>query len=173
MPDDSRTERQQQPKQDDGDGGEESYDERLNRELIELLNELRVALPGVQVLFAFLLTIPFTGSAFDKLTELQKDVYFGTFCMTILATAFLMTPTAYHRLRWRRRDKDRMLRISNRMAIAGLVSLALAITGSAYLIADILFGQGGAMVTVLAIVAVIGGLWFVLPLTREATDHED
>ena len=173
MPDDSRTERQQHPQHDDDDGGNgETHDERLNRELIELLNELRVALPGVQVLFAFLLTIPFTGSAFDKLSELQKDVYFGTFCMTILATAFLMTPTAYHRMRWRRRDKERMLQISNRMAIAGLVSLALAIAGSAYLIADILFGQGGAVLTVLAIVAVIGGLWFLLPLAREATDGD-
>jgi hypothetical protein len=170
MPDDRSTERQQH-EQDDGDG--ESHDERLNRELIELLNELRVALPGVQVLFAFLLTIPFTGSAFNKLSDVQKDVYFGTFCMTILATAFLMTPTAYHRLRWRRRDKDRMLRISNRMAIAGLVALALAIGGSAYLIADILFGYSGAVLTVLVIVGVIGGLWFVLPLAREATENED
>ena len=172
MPDDSQTEKQQDQKDGDDEGGE-THGERINRELIELLNELRVALPGVQVLFAFLLTIPFTGSTFDKLTDVQKDVYFATFCMTILATAFLMTPTAYHRLRWRRRDKERMLQISNRMAIAGLVSLALAIVGSAYLIADILFGQGGAMLTVLAVVAVIGGLWFVLPLAREATDDED
>jgi uncharacterized membrane protein YbhN (UPF0104 family) len=169
MPDDSRTARQQDGGHNDG----ESRDEQLNRELIELLNELRVALPGVQVLFAFLLTIPFTGSSFNKLNDLQKDVYFGTFCMTILATAFLMTPTAYHRLRWRRRDKERMLQISNRMAIAGLVALALAIGGSAYLIADILFGYGGAVVTVLAVVGVIGGLWFLLPLTRQATDNED
>ena len=170
MPDDSRTEQQQ--KQSDEENGE-SHDERLNRELIELLNELRVALPGVQVLFAFLLTIPFTGSSFNRLTDLQKDVYFGTFCMTILATAFLMTPTAYHRLRWRRRDKERMLQISNRMAISGLVALALAIGGSAYLIADILFGLGGAMLTVLLVLLVIGGLWFLLPLMREATDDED
>jgi amino acid transporter len=175
MPDDSRTEQSQRAssgEDKDGDGGE-SHDERLNRELIELLNELRVALPGVQVLFAFLLTIPFTGSAFNKLTDFQTDVYFATFCSTIVATALMMTPTAYHRLRFRRRDKERMLRISNRMAIAGLAALAAAITGSAYLIADLLFGQGGAVVTVIAAVAVIGGLWFVLPLTREATDDQD
>lgn len=172
MPDDDRTAHdQREPSDDDGDG--ESHDERLNRELIELLNELRVALPGVQVLFAFLLTIAFTGSPFNRLSSFQKDVYFATFCSTILATALLMTPTAYHRLRWRRRDKERMLQISNRLAIAGLVALGASIAGSAYLIADILFGQVGAIVTVLAIVAVIGGLWFVLPLTREATEDED
>ena len=173
MPGEDRDERRPPESQRDGQSDDESKDEQLNRELIELLNELRVALPGVQVLFAFLLTIPFTGSSFDRLTDLQKDVYFGTFCMTILATAFFMTPTAYHRLRWRRHDKDRMLQISNRLAIAGLVALALAICGSAYLIADILFGQGGAMLTVLSIVAVIGVLWFFLPLRREATDDRD
>jgi predicted membrane channel-forming protein YqfA (hemolysin III family) len=174
MPDDDRTEREPTPSGDDNGHSEgESRDEQLNRELIELLNELRVALPGVQVLFAFLLTIPFTGSVFKGLSDFQRDVYFATFCSTIVATALMMTPTAYHRLRWRRRDKERMLQISNRMAIAGLVALAAAITGSAYLIADLLFGRGAAAVTVIAAVAVIGGLWFVLPLTREATDRQD
>lgn len=171
MSDNRRTEKQQ-PSDTDGSDGE-SRDERLNRELIELLNELRVALPGVQVLFAFLLTIPFTGSTFNNLTDIQKDVYFGTFCATIVATAFLMTPTAYHRLRWRRHDKERMLQISNRASIAGLVTLAVAIAGSAYLIAVQLFGRGGAFVTVAMTILVIGVLWFVLPLTREATDDED
>ena len=146
--------------------------EDLDRELIELLNELRVALPGVQVLFAFLLTIPFTGT-FDKLSELQQDVYFATFCATIAATVFLMTPTAYHRLRWRRRDKEQMLRTANRLTIAGLIALGLAIAGSAYLIADVIFGAGAATITVLLTVALLGGLWFVLPLTRQATDDED
>ena len=168
MPDDPTAERD-----DDSDGSsDESHDERLNRELIELLNELRVALPGVQVLFAFLLTIPFTGQ-FAKLTEIQKDVFFGTFCATIAATALLMTPTAYHRLRWRRRDKEQMLRISNRLSIAGLVFLALAIGGSAFLIADLIFGMGGALLTVIVTAALIAGLWFVLPLSRQVSDDQD
>jgi len=151
-------------------GNDESHDERLNRELIELLNELRVALPGVQVLFAFLLTIPFTGQ-FRSLTEVQRGVYFGTLCATIVSTAFLMTPPAYHRLRWRRYDKERMLRIANRTAILGLSCLALAMCGAAFLIADVLFGTGGAAATVVAAAALIGGLWFVLPLVRQLEDE--
>ena len=151
-------------------GGDETRDERLNRELIELLNELRVALPGVQVLFAFLLTIPFTGT-FQKLSEVQKDVYFGTFCMTIAATAFLMSPTAYHRLRWRQGDKERMLRIANKLSIAGLAALAFAIAGSAFLIADLLFGKTGAILTVSVTAAVLVFLWFVLPITRAAPEN--
>jgi hypothetical protein len=156
---------------DGGDG--ESESERLNRELIELLNELRVALPGVQVLFAFLLTIPFA-QGFGKLTGFEKDVYFGTFCATIAATAFLMTPTAYHRLRWRRRDKEMMLRLSNRVAIAGLVFLAIAICGAAFLIADVVFETtSAAAITLVVAAALIAWLWFVLPLTREVTGGED
>lgn len=155
---------------DQAGGKDESRDERLDRELIELLNELRVALPGVQVLFAFLLTIPFTGT-FRDLSDVQRDVYFGTFCATIASTAFLMTPPAYHRLRWRRYDKERMLRISNRTAITGLVFLALAICGAAFVIADVLFGTTGAAVTVAAAAALIAGLWFVLPLERQLEDE--
>ncbi|MGZ5352416.1 MAG: DUF6328 family protein [Actinomycetota bacterium] len=152
---------------DDEAGNEgESKKERLDRELIELLNELRVALPGVQVLFAFLLTLPFTGK-FGSLSEVQRDVYFATLCAAIASTAFLMTPSAYHRLRFRRSDKERMLRISNRTAIAGIIALALAICGAAFLVADVMFGGRGAAATVVAAAALIGVLWFVLPLRRE------
>ena len=152
---------------DANDGRDESRQERLDRELIELLNELRVALPGVQVLFAFLLTIPFTGT-FGRLSDLDRDVFFGTFCATIVATAFFMMPSAYHRLRFRRDDKDRILKAGNRAAIAGLACLMAAICGAAFLIADIVFGAVGAAVTVAVTAALIGGLWFVLPLIREA-----
>jgi hypothetical protein len=152
------------------DGKDETQQERLDRELIELLNELRVVLPGVQVLFAFLLTIPFTGR-FGQLSQVQRDVYFGTFLATIAATAFLMTPTAYHRMRWRRYDKERMLEVGNRTAIVGLSCLAISICGAAYLIADVLFGTGGAAATLVAAAALIGGLWFVLPLTRQIKDE--
>jgi hypothetical protein len=160
---------------EDEENGEpgESDPERLNRELIELLNELRVALPGVQVLFAFLLTIPFSGT-FAKLSDLDRDVYFATFCAAIAATAFLMTPTAYHRLRWRRRDKERMLQLSNRAAVSGIAFLTLSMCGAAFLIADVVFGAGSAaVITLVLTAALIGGLWFVLPLTREATEEQD
>jgi hypothetical protein len=151
------------------DGKDETHEERLDRELVELLNELRVALPGVQVLFAFLLTIPFTGM-FADLSDTQRNVYFATFCATIASTAFLMAPTAYHRLRWRRYDKERMLRIANRTAITGLVGLALAICGAAYLIGDLLFGAGGAAAPPRGGPARLGGVWVAQPLTRQIGD---
>jgi amino acid transporter len=157
---------------DDDDDRGESSSERLDRELIELLNELRIALPGVQVLFAFLLTLPFT-QRFAELTTTQRNVYFATLCAAIASTAFLMTPTAYHRLRWRRYDKERLLRIANRAAIAGIALLALAICGAAFLIADVLFGASGAAATVIAVAALLGLLWFVLPLRRELDSQEE
>jgi hypothetical protein len=154
------------------DDRDESPNEKLDRELIELLNELRVALPGVQVLFAFLLTLPFT-QRFTELTSLQRNVYFATLCAAIASTALLMTPTAYHRLRWRRYDKERLLRIANRVAIAGLAFLALAMCGAAFLIADVLFGTSGAAATLAAVAALLGLLWFVLPLRRELDSDEE
>jgi hypothetical protein len=155
---------------DDRGNGDESQKERLDRELIELLNELRVALPGVQVLFAFLLTLPFT-QRFTALTPVQQDVYFATFCAAIASTGFLMLPSAYHRLRWRRYDKERMLRISNRAAIVGLVTLGLSICGASFLIADVVFGTSGAAATSIATAALLGLLWFALPLRREIQDE--
>jgi len=85
--------------------GDESKEEQLDRELIELLNELRVALPGVQVLFAFLLGVPFT-QRFGEVTDIQKDAYFLTFLCTAIATALLIAPSAYHRLNWRRATRS-------------------------------------------------------------------
>ena len=97
----------------------ESEEERHNRELIELLNELRVALPGVQVLFAFLLAVPFA-NGFPKLSALDRDVFFVAFIATALSTVCLIAPSSYHRLRWRQRDKERLLHISNVLTIIGL-----------------------------------------------------
>src|SRR5437660_8272829 len=91
---------------------------RLNRELMELLNELRVGLPGVQVLFAFLLTVPFT-QRYTRLDGIQRDIYFLAVVSTAMATAFLIAPSSYHRLRWRQHDKVHMLETGNRLAIAG------------------------------------------------------
>ena len=144
---------------------DESHEERLDRELMELLNELRVALPGVQVLFAFLLTLPFTGR-FGELTHVQRDVFFGTFSATTAATAFLLTPTAFHRLRWRRYDKERLLRLGNVMAILGLTCLALSLGGAAFLVTDMVFGTWSAAAIGAMAAALIGGLWFAYPLSR-------
>ena len=102
--------------------------EDLDRELIELLNELRVALPGVQVLFAFLLAVPFA-NGWERVTDLQRDVFFLAFIATAAASILLIAPSSYHLLRWREGDKEQMLRTSNRLAIAGTVFLALGMTG--------------------------------------------
>src|SRR5918912_2240628 len=113
--------------------------EDLNRELIELLNELRVALPGVQALFAFLLAVPFA-NGWRRVTEFQRDVFFVAFLCTAAATALLIAPSSYHRLRWREHDKERMLQTSNRLAIAGTIFLALAIIGTVFFVTDFVFG---------------------------------
>ena len=111
-----------------GDENSESADERANRELMELLNELRVALPGVQVLFAFLLTIPFS-QRFTELDANDKRVYFWAVLATAGATLCLIAPTADHRLRFRSGVKEQLLRVANALALVGLVLLAFAVSG--------------------------------------------
>ena len=149
---------------------DESKAERLDRELGELLQELRVALPGVQVLFAFLLTVPFS-QGFDRLTEFQRDLYFGILLATALASIFFIAPTAYHRIRWRDYDKERLLVTSTRLSIAGIGILALAIGGATYLIGDLMFGVGVASLATAGIGAALVWFWFGLPLARKARDQ--
>src|SRR5512132_1231262 len=141
----------------------ESKEERQDRELIELLNELRVALPGVQVLFAFLLGVPFT-QRFGQVTELQKDVYFLTFICAAIATPLLIAPSAYHRLARPLGDKEHLLVVSNRLAISGTVFLALAISGAVFVVTDMLFDAPSAAVVAALTAALFGWLWYGLPL---------
>jgi len=150
--------------------GAESKDERLDRELIELLNELRVALPGVQVLFAFLLGVPFT-QRFAQVAELQKDVYFLTFLCAAAATALLIAPSAYHRLEWRQGDKEHLLVVSNRFAIACTALLALAISGSVFVVTDMLFNATSAAVVAAVTAAFFGWFWYAMPLVRRVTSR--
>jgi hypothetical protein len=145
--------------------GEERKDERLDRELIELLNELRVALPGVQVLFAFLLGVPFT-QRFGQVSELQKDVYFVTFLCAAASTALLIAPSAYHRLEWRQGDKEHLLVVSNRLAIAGTAFLALSIAGTVFVVTDMLFDVTSAAVLAAVTAVFFGWFWYALPLLR-------
>ena len=148
---------------------DESRRERVNRELIELLNELRVALPGVQVLFAFLLAVPFS-NGYKRVTGFQKDVFFATLIATAISTACFIVPTAYHRINFRMRDKEHILLTSNKFTLAGIAFLAVSMIGAVVLIADVIYSDVAAVVTGLLALAVFGGLWFVLPLTRRATD---
>ena len=149
---------------------EQRSEHDLDRELIELLNELRVALPGVQVLFAFLLIVPFS-NGWSDVTEVQRYVYFVAFLCAAVSSAFLIAPSTYHRLRWREGDKEHMLVTANRLAIAGAVFLAAGMTATVFLITDVLFDNEWAAL----VAAVIGGtfawLWFGLALLREAREQ--
>jgi uncharacterized protein DUF6328 len=146
-------------------GRDETEQERLDRNLGELLQELRVALPGVQVLFAFLLAVPFQ-KGFEEVTEFQKIVYFVTLLLTAISATMLISPSAYHRITFRYQQKRRLVYYSNRFAIIGLALLALAMTGAILLITDVLFSTAAAVVTAALSLCVFGFFWFALPLRR-------
>jgi hypothetical protein len=143
----------------------EDEQEQLNRQLSELLQELRVAMPGVQLLFAFLLAVPFN-QRFAEVTDFQTDVYLATLLCSAMASAFFIAPTAYHRILFRHRDKRQLIRTATHMAIVGLVFLALAMTGAVLLVTDFLFtGATTAVVTAIVFVT-FAWLWFGLALSR-------
>jgi hypothetical protein len=146
-------------------GRDETEQERLDRNLGELLQELRVALPGVQVLFAFLLAVPFQ-KGFEEVTEFQKVVYFATLMLTAISATMLISPSAYHRITFRYQQKRRLVYYSNRFAIVGLVFLALAMTGAILLVTDFLFSTAAAVVAAGLALCVFGFFWFAMPLRR-------
>jgi hypothetical protein len=151
---------------------DESEAERLDRQLAELLQELRIALPGVQVLFAFLLTVPFS-ARFDSTTETQRGIYLGVLLATALATSLLLAPTSLHRLRFRQGRKRGIVELSHRLTIAGLVVLAFAVTGAVFLVTDVTFTRWAAWVAASGTFAVTATLWWVIPLTgRRETEDE-
>jgi len=150
---------------------EETEKERIDREVIELLNELRVTLPGVQVLFAFLLILPFQ-PGFAEVTDLERAVYFVAFLATTAATIMLITPASYHRLRFRAGDKLRMLLISNRLVIGGLLCLAVAITAAVYLIAEVVVGDVGALGVAAAAAIGLIAFWYLVPLLGKVQEQQ-
>ena len=141
---------------------DESPKERVDRELIELLNGLRVILPGVQVLLAFLLTVPFS-ARFEQTSSTDKILYFVTVLITVAATGALTMPAAYHRLRFRQGEKERMLHVSNVFAVVGLVLLTFAMASVVFLITSVLYGIGAAVPVALVALAVLGFSWFAVP----------
>jgi hypothetical protein len=143
----------------------EDNKERVDRELIEFLNEIRVVLPGAQVLFAFLLGLPFT-QRFGELTAVDRDAYFAAFLCTAAGTSMLMAPSLHHRLRFREHDKERMLLGFNRLILAGSAFLAAAIALSVYVVTGMLFKEQWAAVAGAALAAWLVALWYVLPLAR-------
>ena len=139
--------------------------DRTERQMAELLQELRVALPGVQILFAFLLTVPFA-QGFERVTSFQKNLFFATLLCTAVSTACFIAPTATHRLRFHKRDREYVIESANTLLIAGLAFLSLAIIGAVALITDFLFDGGARWIWPALIALIIAVLWFVRPLAR-------
>jgi hypothetical protein len=149
----------------------EDRQERTARELIELLNELRVILPGVQFLFAFLLTVPFS-QRFSELDSLETGVFFVTLLCTAIATALLMAPSAQHRILWREGVREQRLELGNTLTIAGLTFLVPAMVGAVFVVSDFIFGLWAAVVVTLLLVLFFALLWFALPLRYRGTNSE-
>ena len=141
------------------------HEKRRDRQMLELLNELRVALPGVQILFAFLLTVPFS-QRFGQLTAFQRDVYYVTLMVTALSTACLIAPSAAHRLRFHQGERAWLIESGNTLTIAGLSLLALAISGAVLLITDVMFDGARVWIYSAVVWLTIAALWFIRPLTR-------
>jgi hypothetical protein len=150
---------------DPGSGRDETEEERLDRNLLELLTELRVALPGVQVLFAFLLTVPFT-NRFAQASPVQVKVYFATLLCAAVSSILLIAPTAHHRIHFRRQEKRHIVAVANRFALGGLAALALAMTGVVLLITDVLFSSLTTAIATAAVALLFVVLWFGMPVRR-------
>jgi hypothetical protein len=140
-------------------------EEKQDRQLIELLNELRIALPGVQILFAFLLTVPFS-RGFERANTFQRDLYFVTLLATAVSAACLIAPSATHRLRFHQKDRAYIIESANRLTIAGLAFLAVAIVGAVLLVTDYLFDGAGVWLWPSLLAVFVVFLWFVRPLLR-------
>jgi peptidoglycan biosynthesis protein MviN/MurJ (putative lipid II flippase) len=149
---------------------DEDPKERVDRELIELLNEIRVALPGVQVLFAFLLILPFQQTFADTTSE-DKAVYALALLASALATAMLIAPSMYHRLNFRGGRKEQMLFDSNKLLIAGTMLTGVGVACAVFLVVDVVYGGTAAMVATLVVVVVYAVAWIALPLLRRGDDE--
>jgi hypothetical protein len=152
--------------------GIETRKHRVDRELIELLNELRVALPGVQVLFAFLLTVPFT-QRFGRTTAIQRDIYFVTLILAALSSLLLIAPSSQHRLLFRKRDKEALLLRANAYAIVGLTCLGAALCSAVLFVADFLFSALVGIVASATLGAILLVLWIAIPFRRRLIEGED
>jgi uncharacterized membrane protein YbhN (UPF0104 family) len=152
---------------------DETPSERADRNLDELLQELRVALPGVQVLFAFLLIVPFN-QRFAEVSSLQKNVYYATLLCTAFAAALLIAPSMHHRIEFRQGDKEHIVKVANKLVIVGLTLLALAMTGVIVLITDFVFGATATTAATAAVAVAFLVLWYAMPMLRlRRIDRDD
>jgi len=147
----------------DGPQPDETPKERADRELIELLNELRVVLPGVTVLFAFLLAVPFA-KGWTRVTDFQRDVFLVAFLATGVSVALLNAPSSYHRLRFRSGNKERLVELGSRLAIAGIAAFAVALEAVVLLVVDYVVSLGAAIGATVGFTLFLLALWYGLPL---------
>ncbi len=145
----------------------EGEQQRLDRQLSELLNEVRVAMPGVQVLFAFLLAVPFQ-QRFETVSPFQRDVYFLTLLAAATATAFFIAPTAYHRIAFQEGERERIIHTGTRQVVCGLVALAVAMNGAVLLVTDLLFRAPTVVAVMACVASLFLWLWFGIGLWRRA-----
>jgi hypothetical protein len=157
---------------DRASGGErhETEAERIDRNLTELLQELRIAGLGVQVLFGFLLSLPFT-SKFSQLDHAQRNVYLFDILFSAVATGLLTAPVAHHRVLFRHHEKARILRRANVMALLGLGAVGVAMSGSLLLVSSVVYHGMVAPAVAIAIAVILFGLWFVLPLIGDRPER--
>jgi amino acid transporter len=149
---------------------EETPKERADRELIELLNELRVVLPGITVLLGFLLAVPFA-RGWTRVTTFQRDVFLIAFLATAVSVALFTAPSSYHRLRFRHGDKERVLRVGNRFAIAGIAAAAVSLEAVVLLVTDFVASRGFAIAATASLFAVVAVLWYGLALVAAVRDR--
>jgi hypothetical protein len=147
------------------DERDETAAERLDRNTIELLNELRVAGTGIQVMFAFLLVVPFN-TGWHQVDSFERTVYFVTLLLVAASAFLLMAPPVHHRILFRRGEKRFLVHLANDLAIAGMVLLALGFVGILVLLSDVVLGGAAPVIVGALAAAFLAGLWFVLPLVR-------
>jgi len=149
----------------------ETPKERTNRQLVELLNELRVALPGAQFLFAFLLAVPFA-TRFGKVGEGMKILFAVCLFATLAATVLLMAPAVYHRVRWQIGNKTEVIEVAHRMFLAGMACLAVAMTTAVWFVSAFLLGTAAGLAAMVVSSVLLGLTWLVLPLRARSRGDE-
>jgi amino acid transporter len=149
---------------------DETPKERADRELIELLNELRVVLPGTTVLLAFLLAVPFA-KGWTRVTDFQRDVFVVAFLSTAVSVALLTAPSSYHRLRFRQGNKERIVKIGNRLSIAGIAASAVSLLAVVVLVMDVVVSRNAAIAAAVGLLVVIVVFWYGLALVAEIRDR--
>jgi hypothetical protein len=150
----------------------EDHGERLDRELMELLNELRVVIPGVQVLFAFLLTVPFS-QRFTEISQANRTAFFVAVVCTAVSAALLLAVPNYHRVMFRAFQKERLVRTANRLAMTGSAMLGIAIVVVLYGLTDVLYGGPLVVLIPLGVGVLMGWFWFLLPVIRRVRHGAD